>query len=158
MRKRLTAAVQQAPLPSEQDWLNTEDFAEVELTSEDAEYPIELALLPGRGPGWRAAEPGKQTIRLFLEHPQLIRRIRLSFVESVTAVRTQEYVLRWSADGGQSFREVVRQQWNFSPKGATSQTEDYHVELAGLTVLELCVTPDISGANVYASLAQLRIA
>lgn len=157
MRKRLTSAVQQASLLSEQDWLNAEDFAEVELTSEDTEYPIEFALLPGRGSGWRAAEPGKQTIRLLLEHPQLIRRIRLSFVESVTA-RTQEYVLRWSADGGQSFREVVRQQWNFSPKGATSQTEDYHVELAGLTVLELCITPDISGANAYASLAQLRIA
>lgn len=157
MRKRLITAVQQAPLPLEQDWLNMEDLAEVELTSEDAEHPIEFALLPGRGSGWRAAEPGKQTIRLLFEHPQRIRRIRLNFVESVME-RTQEYVLRWSADGGQSFREVVRQQWNFSPKGATSQTEDYHVELAGLTVIELCITPDISGSNAYATLAQLRIA
>ena len=157
MRKRLIAAVQQDPLPLDQDWLNIENLAEVELTSEDAEHPIEFALLPGRGSGWRAAESGKQTIRLLFEHPQRIRRIRLSFVESVME-RTQEYVLRWSADGGQSFREVVRQQWNFSPKGATSQTEDYHVELAGLTVIELCITPDISGSNAYATLAQLRIA
>ena len=157
MRKRLIAAVQQDPLPLDQDWLNIENLAEVELTSEDAEHPIEFALLPGRGSGWRAAEPGKQTIRLLFEHPQRIRRIRLNFVESVME-RTQEYVLRWSADGGQSFREVVRQQWNFSPKGATSQTEDYHVELTGLTVIELCITPDISGSNAYASLAQLRIA
>lgn len=157
MRKRLIAAVQQDPLPLDQDWLNIENLAEVELTSEDAEHPIEFALLPGRGSGWRAAEPGKQTIRLLFEHPQRIRRIRLSFVESVME-RTQEYVLRWSADGGQSFREVVRQQWNFSPKGATSQTEDYHVELTGLTVIELCITPDISGSNAYATLAQLRIA
>jgi hypothetical protein len=157
MRKRLIAAVQQDPLPLDQDWLNIENLAEVELTSEDAEHPIEFALLPGRGSGWRAAEPGKQTIRLLFEHPQRIRRIRLSFVESVME-RTQEYVLRWSADGGQSFREVVRQQWNFSPKGATSQTEDYHVELAGLTVIELCITPDISDSNAYATLAQLRIA
>jgi hypothetical protein len=157
MRKRLIAAVQQDPLPLDQDWLNIENLAEVELTSEDAEHPIEFALLPGRGSGWRAAEPGKQTIRLLFEHPQRIRRIRLNFVESVME-RTQEYVLRWSADGGQSFREVVRQQWNFSPKGATSQTEDYHVELAGLTVIELCITPDISGSNAYATLAQLRIA
>jgi hypothetical protein len=157
MRKRLIAAVQQDPLPLDQDWLNIENLAEVELTSEDAEHPIEFALLPGRGSGWRAAEPGKQTIRLLFEHPQRIRRIRLNFVESVME-RTQEYVLRWSADGGQSFREVVRQQWNFSPKGATSQTEDYHVELTGLTVIELCITPDISGSNAYATLAQLRIA
>ena len=157
MRKRLIAAVQQDPLLSEQDWLNTEDLAEVELTSEDPEHPIEFALLPGRGPGWHAAEPGKQTIRLLFEHPQRIRRIRLSFVESGME-RTQEYVLRWSADGGQTFRDVVRQQWNFSPKGETSQTDDYHFDLAGLTVLEMCITPDISGANAYASLAQLRIA
>jgi len=157
MRKRLITAVQQDPLSLDQDWLNVEDLAEVELTSEDAKHPIEFALVPSRGSGWRAAEPGKQTIRLLFDHPQRIRRIRLSFVESVME-RTQEYVLRWSADGGQSFREVVRQQWNFSPEGATSQTEDYHVELAGLMVLELCITPDISGANAYASLAQLRIA
>ena len=157
MRKRLIAAVQKVPLPLDQDWLNTEDLAEVELTSEDAAHPIEFALVQGRGSGWRAAEPGKQTIRLIFDHPQLIRRIRLSFVETVME-RTQEYVLRWSADGGKSFREVVRQQWNFSPTGATSQTEDYQVELDGLTVLELSITPDISGANAYASLAQLRIA
>jgi len=157
MRKRLIAAVQKVPLPLDQDWLNTEDLAEVELTSEDAEHPIEFALVQGRGSGWRAAEPGKQTIRLIFDHPQLIRRIRLSFVEPVME-RTQEYVLRWSADGGKSFREVVRQQWNFSPKGATSQTEDYHVQLAGLTVLELCITPDVSGATAYASLAQMWIA
>src|ERR1039457_7250735 len=112
MRKRLIAAVQHDPLPLDQDWLNTEDLVEVELTSEDADHPIEFALLPGRGSGWRAAEPGKQTIRLLFERPQRICRIRLSFVESVME-RTQEYVLRWSADGGQSFREVVRQQWNY---------------------------------------------
>ena len=29
--------------------------------------------------------------------------------------RTQEFVLRWSPDGGQSYREIVRQQYNFSP-------------------------------------------
>jgi len=157
MRKRLITAVQQAPLPLDQDWLNTEDLAEVELTSEDAKHPIEFALLPGRGPSWRAAAPGKQTIRLLFDHPQLIRQIKLSFAETVVE-RTQEYVLRWSADSGQTFREIVRQQWNFSPMGATSQEENYHVELAGLTVLELCIIPDISGADAYASLAQLRIA
>ena len=157
MRQRLITAVQHGPLPLDQGWLNTEALAEVELTSEDAEHPIEFALLPGRGSGWRAAVPGKQTIRLLFEHPPQICRIRLGFEEPV-AKRTQEYVLRWSADGGQSFREVVRQQWNFSPEGATSQAENYHVELVGLTVLELCITPDISSENAYASLAQLRIA
>jgi hypothetical protein len=72
--------------------------------------------------------------------------------------RTQEYVLRWSADGGRSFREIVRQQWNFSPQGTTSETEDHHIELPVVTVLELSIIPDISGGNAVASLAQLRLA
>ena len=32
----------------------------------------------------------------------------MNFVEPETT-RTQEYVLRWSPDSGQSFREIVRQ-------------------------------------------------
>ena len=71
--------------------------------------------------------------------------------------RTQEYVVHWAGDGG-SFREIVRQQWNFSPQGATSETEDHHVDLSAVTVLELSIIPDISGGNAPASLAQLRLA
>ena len=156
MRKRVVAAVRQDTSPPDEDWLNVEGLTEVEITSEDAAHPIESALLPGGGLGWRAGGPGKQTIRLLFAHPQQLRRIRLNFVESV-AERTQEYVLRWSSDGGQSFREIVRQQWNFSPQGATSATEDHNVELSGVTVLELSITPDISGRSAFASLAQLRI-
>ena len=156
MRKRLTAAAPSALLPPEQDWLNIEDLAVVEMSSEDPGYPIEGALLPDHATGWRAAGPGRQTIRLIFDVPQQVRRVRLSFVEA-TLPRTQEYVLRWSADGGQSFHEIVRQQWNFSPDGAHTQTEDYGVELPGLTVLELCITPDISGGDAIASLAQLRV-
>jgi hypothetical protein len=157
MRKRLIASVHQNISPLGPAWLNLEDLAEIEITSEDAAHPIESALLPAGGSGWRAGSPGKQTIRLVFAHPQRVHRIRLHFVESVTE-RTQEYVLRWSPDGGQSFREIVRQQWNFSPQGATSETEDHRVELPGVTVLELSITPDISHQSAFASLAQLRIA
>jgi hypothetical protein len=134
-----------------------EELAEVEVTSEAASHPIESALLPGRASGWRAAGPGKQAIRLLFDNPQRLQRIWLYFVETRT-VRTQEYVLRWSPDGGKSFREIVRQQWNFSPQGATSETEDLHVELPAVTVLELSIIPDISGGNAFASLEQLRLA
>jgi len=157
MRKRIIAKVQQDSASLERDWLNVEGLAEVEITSEDAAHPIESALLPGGAPGWRAAGPGKQTIRLLFASPQRLRRIWLNFVETRTE-RTQEYVLRWSPDGGQSFREIVRQQWNFSPHGATSQTEDHRVELPAVTVLELSVIPDTSGGDAVASLAQLRLA
>ena len=72
--------------------------------------------------------------------------------------RTQQYVLRWSSDGGELLHEIVRQQWNFSPQGATSETEDYRVELSDVAVLELIITPDISGKLAFASLGQLRLA
>jgi hypothetical protein len=157
MRKRIIAPVQQKTTSPDQDWLNVEDLAEVEITSEDAAHPIEFALLPGQASGWRAAGPGKQTIRILFTQPQRLRRIRLNFVETHTE-RTQEYVLRWSPDGGQSFREIVRQQWNFSPHGTTGETEDHHVELPAVTVLELSIIPDISGGNAFASLAQLQLA
>ena len=157
MRKRIIAPVQQKTTSPDQDWLNVEDLAEVEITSEDAAHPIEFALLPGQASGWRAAGPGKQTIRILFTQPQRLRRIRLHFVETRTE-RTQEYVLRWSPDGGQSFREIVRQQWNFSPHGTTGETEDHHVELPAVTVLELSIIPDISGGNAFASLAQLQLA
>lgn len=157
MRKRIIAPVPKETALPDQDWLNVEELAEVEITSEDAAHPIESALLPGGASGWRAAGPGKQTIRLIFANPQRLRQIWLNFVETRTE-RTQEYVLRWSPDGGQSFREIVRQQWNFSPQGATFQTEDRHVELPAVTVLELSIIPDTSGGNAIASLAQFRLA
>lgn len=157
MRKRIITPVQQETASLDQDWLNIEGLAEVEITSEDAAHPIESALLPGLASGWRAAGPGKQTIRLLFANPQRLRRIWLNFVEP-HAERTQECVLRWSPDGGKSYREILRQQWNFSPQGATSETEDLHVELPAVTVLELIIIPDISGGNAFASLAHLRLA
>lgn len=157
MRKRVISDSQPAGAAPTGEWLNLEDLAEVEISSEDAAHPIESALAPGEGSGWRAAVPGKQTIRLLFAEPQALRRIHLSFVEK-SAQRTQEYVLRWSADGGQSFREIVRQQWNFSPDGATGQSEDHRVDLAAVKVLELIITPDIGNGAAFASLAKLRVA
>jgi hypothetical protein len=157
MRKRIITPVQQETADLDQDWLNIEGLAEVEITSEDAAHPIEFALLPGRTSGWRAAGPGEQTIRLIFTNRQRIRRIWLNF-EEPHAERTQEFVLRWSPDGGQSYQEIVRQQWNFSPQGATTETEDLHVDLQAVTVLELNIIPDISGGKAIASLAQLRLA
>src|SRR5687768_7453400 len=126
MRKRILPKAENEALSAHDTWLPLEQVADVEISSESPAHPIEAALLPGRGSGWRAATPGSQTIRLVFKEPQRIRRIRLSFFEP-DYERTQEYVVRSSDDGGRSFRDVVRQQWNFSPRGATSQTEDHQV-------------------------------
>jgi hypothetical protein len=156
MRKRITNQGTESVSPSNQQWLNVEDLAQVEVSSEDAAHPIDSALVPDAGPGWRAGQPGQQTVRLLFDEPQMIKHVRLLFEEGERE-RTQQFVLRWSADGGRSYREIVRQQYNFSPPNSTSECEDYDVELDRVTALELTIVPDISGAPVRASLAQLRL-
>ena len=157
MRKRIINRGPRDISPPNQQWLNLEALADVEVTSEDAAHPIESALIPGAGPGWRAEQPGEQTVCLLFHEPQRIKRMNLVFQENERE-RTQEFVLRWSSDTGRSYREIVRQQYNFSPPDTTSECEDYTVELAGLTALELTIVPDISGGTACASLNQLRLA
>ena len=157
MRNRIIGHGPREVSAAEPGWLDLERLAEVEITSEEVGYPIESALIPGTGPGWQAAQPGEQTIRLRFDAPLRLRRIHLAFQEDEQE-RTQEFVLRWSPDGGQSYREIVRQQYNFSPPEAAREVEDYDVELEGVTALELRIVPDISGGRARASLAQLRVA
>jgi len=158
MRKQVVPQGPQEPSTGEPDWLDLEHVARVEVTSEEPAHPVESALMPGTGLGWRAAESGEQAIRLLFDEPQRIRRIRLQFEEPMGRGRTQEFVLRWSSGGGQPYREIVRQQYNFSPPDVTSEVEDYAVDLDGVAELELVITPDISGGFACASLAQLRLA
>ena len=156
MRKNLIAPIPQtAPAPDE-GWLDLDGAALVEVTSEDKKYPVESALVPGETRGWRAAASGTQTVRLIFDEPQRLTRIALAFEETETE-RTQEFVLRWSGDGGRSFREVVRQQWNFSPPNTSREVEEYQVELSDVTVLELVIVPDISRGGARASLKSLRL-
>jgi hypothetical protein len=156
MRKQIISQVQRESSSANTSWLNLEALARVEVTSEDAAHPIEAALLTVGAIGWRAESPGEQTVRLLFEAPQRLRRIRLLFREEKEA-RTQEFVLRWSPTTESSWRDVVRQQYHFSPSGATEEIEEYQVELEDVVALELTITPNLSGGS-YASLAQLRLA
>jgi uncharacterized protein (DUF736 family) len=157
MHKPIIAQGTQAVTPPDKDWLDVENLAQAELTSEDASHPIESALKPAVGSGWQAAEPGQQTVRLLLDKPLHVKRIHLEFQEGEQQ-RTHEFLLRWSSDGGRSYREIVRQQYNFSPPGNTREIEDYEVDLVGLTVLEISISPDMSGGSARASLAEPRLA
>jgi hypothetical protein len=156
MRKRLITPIPQDAPPLDEGWLDLDGAAVVEVTSEEKEYPVEAALVSGEMRGWRAADSGTQTIRLIFDQPQRLTRIALVFEEAETE-RTQEFVLRWSGDGGRSFREIVRQQWNFSPAQTIREIEDYQVELSGVTVLELVIVPDNSRGTARASLKSLRL-
>jgi hypothetical protein len=156
MRKRLITPIPQDAPHLDEGWLDLDRAAVVEVTSEERDYPVEAALVAGELRGWRAADSGTQTVRLIFDEPQRLTRIALAFEETETE-RTQEFVLRWSSDGGHSFREIVRQQWNFSPPNAIREVEEYRVDLSGVTVLELVIVPDISRGSAHASLKSLRL-
>jgi hypothetical protein len=157
MRKSIIAPGGQDAAPPADEWLDLDQLARVEVTSEDPGHPIECALIPDRGPGWLAARPGSHIVRLWFNKAQRIRRVWLHFVEDADG-RTQEFILRWGTAEDQPTREIVRQQWTFSPGGSTHETEDYRVDLWGVTVLELTISPHISGGEARASLAEMRIA
>jgi hypothetical protein len=142
---------------SQEEWLDLEEIARVEVTSEDPNFPIEAALAAGEASGWRAAEKGKQIIRIVFDNPRTLRRIRLEFSETEIE-RTQEFTLRWSDEAAGPFKEIVRQLWNFSPQGSNSEVEDYQVQLKNLSVLELTLKPDLTPDNAFATLARCRVA
>jgi hypothetical protein len=115
--------------PGHVGWLDLGRAAVVEVTSEEKEHRVEFALVPGEMKGWRADTPGTQPLRLIFDEPQSLTRIALVFEETETE-RSLEFVLRWSPDGGRSFREIVRQQWNFSPPSTIREVEEYRVALS----------------------------
>src|ERR1700687_6224210 len=150
MRKRLiTPNPKDAAAAHRGGWLDLDRLAVVEVTSEDKDYPVESELAGEEVRGWRAADSGPQTLRLIFDPPQRLTRIARVFEESEKA-RTQEFVLRCSGDDGRSFREIVPQQWNFSPPDATREIEEFQVALSDVAVLELVIVPDISRGSAPA--------
>lgn len=156
MRKKIIDSDKQKAITAEQGGFDLESLAQVEITSEDENYPIEAAFTSSDGTGWKAAQPGEQTIRILFDEPQKIRRIKLLFREE-DQERMQEFVLRWQSANEQSYREIVRQQYNFSPPHTTEESEEYTVELEEVKALELSIIPDKSERSAYASLALLQL-
>ena len=156
MRKRLISTPDKTDPIHTGNWLELEHAAQVEVTSEADGYPVEGSLLPHQERGWRAGTAGTQTIRLFFDEPQTIRTIRLLFKEDQTA-RTQEFLLRWLPQGSASWREIVRQQWNFSPPHSAEELEEYQVNLVSTAALELSINPDVSRQGVPASLQRMQV-
>ncbi len=156
MRKQVIAQEARGERIAEGTFLDLETLARVEITSEDPAHPIESALVPGGGEGWQAAAPGTQRIRIFFDVPQRIRRVRVVF-EEAHAERTQEFALSWIPAGENAGRFLVRQQYTFSPGGATREVEEYTFDLEGAAAFELEIVPDISRGAAVASLVSLQI-
>ena len=138
-------------------WLDLKQIATVEVTSEDSGFPIDSVFRSDNGPGWRASQKGEQQIRIIFDQPSTVHRIQLCFLEPELE-RTQEFTIRWSSADGGPMKEIVRQQWNFSPAGSTSEIEEYKVALDGVATLELAIKPDLTRGEAPATLARWRVA
>lgn len=155
MRKSVLAPSAPEPRPSLDTWLDLESLASLEISSEDPAHPFEDALGGAETEGWKAADPGPQSIRLKFDQPRSIRRIRLEFREPHFE-RSQEFSISTVSEGQK--RQVVRQQFTFSPHGATTEVEDYTVHLPAVSVLELIIDPGRHDKNAHASLQSIALA
>ena len=134
--------------------------ATVQVTSEQADHPIDNAFDESRGPGgsrWVADAPGEQTVILVFDSPQTIRKIGVE-AEELTVSRTQELSVSVSSDGGRTYRELVRQEFNFSPPGTSFERELWSVSAGAVTHLRLEIKPDKGGRIGRATLTSLAVA
>ena len=157
VRKRILGPTQTVDRPaSGQRWIDLGQIATVEVTSEDSSFPIESVFSSSRSHGWRASQNGEQQVRLVFDQPVSVHRIQLHFLEAERE-RTQEFIIGWSSAQGGKPKEIVRQQWNFSPSGSTSELEDYEVNLDDVSVLELVIQPDLTHNKAPATLSAWRV-
>jgi hypothetical protein len=158
MRKLVTSQTSAPDSAFRSEWLDVTGISRIEVSSEDYSHPVEAALILGASEqGWRAAQPGEQTLRLVFDEPISVRRALLQFDEHLR-MRTQEFTLNWLPDQDCHWREIVRQQYRFSPPETVRELEDYHFELQALRAIELRIVPDISDGETRASLTAWRLA
>ncbi len=158
LRKQIIKETLAAQAPST-GGIDIAAVATVLVTSESPDHPIDHAFDAHRGPGatrWIAGEPGEQSVILAFDNPQMIQEVALE-VEEREVARTQELQLAISIDGGQTYREVVRQEYNFSPTGSTFMREDWKVSTGAVTHLRLMIKPDKGGKPSRASITWLNL-
>lgn len=158
VRKRLLAKDETgaAVVPGE---IDIAAHAVLAYTSEDPGHPIENLIDGhcGRGSTFWAAASSNTTERIDLEfdQPQGIRSM-IYEVEERSCERTQEVRVEVSSDGGRSYRQVLVQEFTFSPAGATFQREEQRLNLPPITRLRLTIVPDKHGSGP-AKLNSLRL-
>jgi len=156
LRKQIFKAPPSLPAPQPGE-IDIVAMAIVQVTSEDPAHPIDEIFDNRRGPGgsrWIAAELGAQTLILVFDTPQIIHQIILE-VEELEVSRTQELQLSVSHDGGQTYRELRHQEYNFNPPGSTFEREDWAVTAEGVTHLQLWIKPNKGGKPCRATLTSL---
>ncbi|MER3424944.1 MAG: carbohydrate-binding protein [Nitrospiraceae bacterium] len=133
------------------------DAATVLVSSEMPGHPVDCICDDQRGPGstrWIADGPGDQSLVLAFDTARTLHKVSLE-VEEPDVSRTQELALSISHDGGQTYREVLRQEYNFSPPGTSFEHEEWHIPAEGVTNLWVWIRPDKGGKPCRASITSL---
>jgi hypothetical protein len=81
------------------------------------------------------------------DRPQSTSRLAYE-VEERSLERTQEVRVEVSCDHGRTYRQVLAQEYNFSPHGATFQHEELRFEFSDITHLRLTIVPNKMGSGV----------
>lgn len=158
LRKKVLAQAEGPPRRSGAG-IDIPGAAEVGVTSEAAEHPVENVFDGRDGPGgtcWTAAEPGDQALILAFDTPQTIRCITLE-IEEQDVSRHQEAEVSISYDGGQTYRTLLRQGYNFSPPSTTFQREEWSVEADKVTHFRLWIRPDTGTRSGRAKVTSLSL-
>ena len=82
----------------------------------------------------------------------------LDQLEEDAVSRTQELSLSVSEDEGCTYRDLVRQEFNFSPPHTTFEREVWSVAALRVTHLRLEIKPDKAGRVGLATLTSLSLA
>ncbi len=159
LRKQIIRDVPRAEAASKADAKDIASIATVLVTSELPDHPVDHLFDARDGRGgtrWVAAADGEQAVIVAFDTPQAIREVSLE-VEELDTSRTQALVLSLSRDGGRTYREVLRQEFTFSPPGTTFERESWTVPAEGVTHVRVVIQPDKGNAPRRATLTSLTI-
>jgi hypothetical protein len=133
--------------------------ATLAYSSEQSDHPVEHLLDGNSGPGatrWISARPDTiEHILVEFDRPQTISRLVYE-VEEAERERTQEVRVEVSEDGGRTYRQILVQEYTFSPRGATYQREEQRFNLSQVSQLRLTIVPNKNGSGT-ATLIALRL-
>ena len=151
-----TDPIVSTPRPSEKD---IAAIATVFVTSEDRDHPIDHVFDGQRGPGasrWIAGQSGVQTVILAFDAPQTIHKVLVEINEPDLS-RTQEMDVSVSTDGGRTYRELVRQEYTFSPPATSREYEEWSVNAGDVSHFQLRIRPDKGEKACRATLTTLAL-
>jgi hypothetical protein len=150
--------------PRAQRWDNRttpERSAQIQWLDLDAVADVTIVAggrrAPRNPPAWTADCSGEQLIEVRFRQPTPVSHLRVTCSEFEQS-RTQEMTIWASLHRGEQHREVLRQQFNFSPDGATQEVEEYALQLEAVSAIQLRIVPSIDGRLAVARVKELRLA